>query len=93
MHGGAGCGTAGCRASIIHKKGRFINCHPYSSYQRGTNENLNKLLRRIFPKDTGFDQAPDEELIAAAERMNSYPDKVLGGATAAGAFANFLAEI
>lgn len=68
-------------------------CHPYSSYERGTNENLNKMLRRIFPKGTDFDLVPDEEIIAAAGWMNNYPRKVLGGTTAAHAFDNFLAEI
>ena len=51
------------------------------------------MLRRVFPKGTDFDQVPDEEIIAAAEWMNNYPRKVLGGTTAARAFANFLAEI
>lgn len=29
-------------------------CHPYSSYERGSNENLNKMIRRFFPKGTDF---------------------------------------
>lgn len=85
---------AGIERSIFGgKRTTVYYCHPYSSYERGTNENLNKMLRRVFPKGTDFDQVPDEEIIAAAEWMNNYPRKVLGGTTAARAFANFLAEI
>ena len=85
---------AGIERSIFGgKRTKVYYCHPYSSYERGTNENLNKMLRRIFPKGTDFDLVPDEEIIAAAGWMNNYPRKVLGGTTAARAFDNFLAEI
>lgn len=85
---------AGIERSIFGgKRTKVYYCHPYSSYERGTNENLNKMLRRIFPKGTDFDLVPDEEIIAAAGWMNNYPRKVLGGTTAAHAFDNFLAEI
>ena len=85
---------AGIERSIFGgKRTKVYYCHPYSSYERGTNENLNKMLRRIFPKGTDFDLVPDDEIIAAAGWMNNYPRKVLGGTTAAHAFDNFLAEI
>lgn len=75
------------------KRTKVYYCHPYSSYERGTNENLNKMLRRFFPKGTDFDQVPDEKIHEAVEWMNNYPRKVLEGKTPAHVFSNFMAEI
>ena len=69
------------------------NCHPYSSYERGSNENLNKMFRRLFPKGTDFDYVDDEEIIKAADWMNNYPREILGRTTAARAFNEQLAQI
>ena len=46
---------ASMEKSIRNKRNRttIYYCHPYSSYERGSNENQNKLVRRWFPK--GFD--------------------------------------
>lgn len=33
-----------------HKRTQIFYCHPYSSYERGTNENINGMIRRWFPK-------------------------------------------
>lgn len=57
-------------------------CHPYRSSERGSNENLNKMFRRKFPKGTNFDKVADDDILAAAEWMNNYPRKLLGGITA-----------
>ena len=37
------------------KRTYLFYCHPYSSYERGTNENTNKLIRRHIPKVEYFD--------------------------------------
>ena len=68
-------------------------CHPYSSYERGSNENQNRMFRRLFPKGTNFDEVPDEEIIAAADWMNNYPREILGRTTAARVFNEQLAQI
>lgn len=84
----------GMEASIFGgQRTKMYYCHPYSSYERGSNENLNKMLRRLFPKGTNFDDVPDEEIIAAADWMNNYPRKVLGRTTAARVFAEHLAQL
>jgi len=50
---------------------------PYSSYQRGTNENTNGLLRQFFPKGTDFNKISDEEIDKAAALLNNRPRKCL----------------
>ena len=72
---------------------KMYYCHPYSSYERGSNENLNKMFRRVFPKGTNFDEVPDEDIVAAADWMNNYPRKILGRTTAARVFDEQLAQI
>jgi len=50
---------------------------PYSSYQRGTNENTNGLLRQFFPKGTDFNEISEEEIDRAAALLNNRPRKCL----------------
>jgi len=40
----------------------FYFCDPYSSWQRGLNENTNGLVRRYIPKRTDFDEVSDDEI-------------------------------
>ncbi|GAC41988.1 transposase, partial [Paenibacillus popilliae ATCC 14706] len=46
---------------------------PYSSWQRGSNENANGLLREFFPKGTDFAQITDEVLEKALYLINQRP--------------------
>ncbi len=50
---------------------------PYSSYQRGCNENTNGLLRRYLPKQTDFATISQEELDDIVEEINNRPRKRL----------------
>ena len=61
-------------------------CHPYSAFERGSNENMNRLIRRFFPKGTSFDTVTPEEVSAAEKWVNSYPRKLLGWQSAATLF-------
>lgn len=62
----------------------FINdevlghCHPYSSYERGTNENINRMIRRFFPKGTNFDTVTQKQVQHVQDWVNNYPRKILG---------------
>ena len=58
-------------------------CHPYSAFERGSNENMNRLIRRFFPKGTSFDNVKPEEVRAAERWVNNYPRKLLGWKSAA----------
>lgn len=51
---------------------------PYSSWQRGTNENTNGLLRRYFPKGMDFRNVTEEALAKAVKKLNHRPRKCLG---------------
>ena len=52
--------------------------HPYSSWERGLNENTNGLLRQYFPKDTDLKKVTQGEVRKAVDRLNSRPRKGLG---------------
>ena len=51
--------------------------HPYSSWERGLNENTNGLLRQYFPKDTDFKKVTQLEVRRAVKRLNTRPRKDL----------------
>ena len=52
--------------------------HPYSSWERGTNENTNGLIRRFLPKGTDFNNVTLQQLKAIENNLNNRPKKVLG---------------
>jgi IS30 family transposase len=59
----------------------FDFAHPYSSWERGTNENTNGLIRQYFPKNRDFRTITDKEIIHAMKRLNNRPSKRLGDKT------------
>ena len=52
--------------------------HPYSSWERATNENMNGLIRQYFPKKHGFAAITETEIEFVMERLNNRPRKCLG---------------
>jgi len=52
--------------------------HPYHSWERGLNENSNGLLRQYFPKGMGLVNITEAQVLAAVDRLNHRPRKVLG---------------
>ena len=56
----------------------FYFAHPYSSWERGTNENTNGLIRQYFLKNRGFTTITQQEIDTAMERLNNRPRKRLG---------------
>ena len=52
--------------------------HPYSSWERGINENTNGLLRRYFPKGTDFMTLSEEEIEDVVYKLNHRPRKTRG---------------
>jgi IS30 family transposase len=67
-------------------------CDPASPWQRGTNENTNRLLRDYFPKgQTDFRDIGAAELWRVADELNNRPRKVLGFRTPAEVYAELVA--
>jgi len=52
--------------------------HPYSSWERGANENTNGLIRQYIPKGSSFENIPNERIEFIEDRLNNRPRKSLG---------------
>lgn len=52
-------------------------CDPYSSWQKGGVENLNKLIRQYLPKKASFDKVTEKDILFVQERLNNRPRKSL----------------
>ena len=66
-------------------------CDPQSPWQRGSNENTNRLLRQYFPKGTDLSKHSQRELGQVARRLNQRPRKTLGFETPADRLRNTVA--
>ena len=64
----------------IHGGERFrvYYCHSYSAWEMGSNENMNRMIRRWFPKGTDFSRVPKKEIAEFQDWLYHYPRKVLG---------------
>jgi len=64
--------------------------HPYSSWERGTNENHNGIIRRFIPKGKSIDDVSEEMIIRIQDFMNNLPRKRFGYRTPAEYLAQLL---
>lgn len=53
-------------------------CHPYTSWERGTVENIQGLIRWYLPKGTDFDKITDDQVAWIESQLNHRPKKCLG---------------
>lgn len=57
---------------------RVFFCDPHSPWQRGSNENLNGLIRDFYPKGTNFNAVTVEEITHVQDLLNDRPRRTLG---------------
>lgn len=55
----------------------YFFCHPYASWERGTNENANGLIRDYYPKKTDFATVSYEDIQRVEDALNNRPRKRL----------------
>ena len=73
------------------KRTKMYYAHPYSAWERGTNENSNKIIRRFIPKGVDISRFSDNKIKEIENFMNNYPRKVLGGFSANMMMKNYMA--
>ena len=67
-------------------KAVFYFAHPYSAWERSTDENTNGLVRQYFPKSTNFSKVTNAKALSAADKLNQRPRKCLAFRTASEVF-------
>lgn len=70
------CRRSGTRTKVYY-------CHPYSSYERGSNENQNKMIRRHYPKGVSFERVTPADTRRLEKWINNYPRGIFGYFTSA----------
>lgn len=75
------------------KRTQVFYCHPYSSHERGTNENINAMIRRWFPKGTDFGKVTAKAVQTVEDWLNAYPREIHGFRTADDVFAEGVAAL
>lgn len=86
---------AGIERSVYgkdRKRTKAYYCHPYSAYERGTNENINKMIRRFLPKGTDFRKVTAAYIHRIESWINNYPREILGFETSGSLFERYVAE-
>lgn len=68
------------------KRTKVYYCHPYSAYERGSNEKQNRMIRRWLPKGTNFSSVSKEEVAKIEAWLNNYPREILDFQTSAELF-------
>ena len=79
--------------SKYKKRTKIYYCHPYCSSERGTNERLNREIRRLIPKGSNIAKYTEADIKDLENWLNTYPRQVLGFATSKELFNNHLATV
>lgn len=64
------------------KRTKVYYAHPFSSWERGTNENINKMIRRFIPKGVDISAFSVKQIMQIQHWINNYPRRILGGLSA-----------
>ncbi len=72
-----------CHVDLTKQMGvKVYFSNPYASFERGSIENANGVIRRTYPKGTDFRNVTQKQIASLEKRLNSTPKKVLGYQTA-----------
>ena len=74
-------------------KTKIYYAHPYSAWERGTNEKQNSLIRRFIPKGRSFEQVSEETILRIQNWINNLPRKIFGYLSADQLFHTVLFDI
>ena len=88
-----GCEISGHNKFTLATDIKVYLCDPSSPWQRGSNENTNRLLRDYLPKSTDLALYSQEELNCIARQLNERPRKTLGFESPAQRFNQCVAAI
>lgn len=70
------------RSTYGGKRTSLYYCHPYSSCERGSNERINRDIRRLIPKGSNIAKFSKSDIQAVENWVNAYPREMFGFATA-----------
>lgn len=77
----------------IKSRTKAYYCHPYSSWERGSNENQNRLVRRHYPKGCNFDKVTPLQINSLQKWINEYPRKLFDYRSSSDLFALHFSQI
>ena len=80
-------------ADESEKRVTVFYCHPYCSFERGSNENQNRLVRRKIPKGENFDDRTEDDIQRVEDWINDYPREMFGWKTSGELFQKELARL
>ena len=66
-------------AVVKRKRTKVFYAHPYSAWERGSNENANKLIRRFIPKGADIGEFSHERIKMIEHWINNYPRRLFNG--------------
>ena len=75
------------------KRTSVFYCHPYTSCERGSNERMNREIRRLIPKGTDLTKIGERKIQSVEDWVNRYPREIFGYATSAEKFEEQLRAI
>ena len=62
--------------NVDKERMKIYYCHPYSYWERGSNENANKLIRRFIPKGSDIGKFTNKMIKFIQDWINNYPRRI-----------------
>ena len=75
------------------KRTKLYYCHPYCSSERGTNERINREIRRLIPKGSDLGKYTKEDIQKVEDWVNEYPREIFGFDTSKNQFNKYIQNL